>query len=208
MKCDSDSRDSTVNVEDEESGGSTCDSSNASKKDAETKDPSCCLTCNPFAILFGFLVAIPALVWVVSCEMISFFICYLPSVVCHKTAKMFSPPDCCTCLFYLIFKTIYGVLSFCDSMILVINVFGTEMVAAVAVFVGFLSGGCLWAKFLHQQIRRVCHGIRVVFRKNTSCRNHPRRFFCGPSVEEEKPHLKGVKVVRVVRVRCPGESCH
>lgn len=210
VKNESDDKENSVKTaDDEETGASSNDCSSTSETDPEqAKDPNCCLTCNPFAILFGFVMAIPAVVWVVSCEMISLLICYLPSVFCHKTAKIFSPPDCCTCLFYLIFMTIYGVLSFCDSVVLVVNVFGTEMVAFMAVLVGFLSGGCLWAKFLHQQIRRVCHGIRVVFRKKTSHRDPPRRFFCYPSAEEEKPHLRGVRVVRVERVRCPGESWH
>jgi len=208
ITSDSEGRESTMTVEDEESGESSNDITNASKEDAETKDPNCCLTCNPFAVFFGLVMAIPALVVVVTCEMVSLFVCYLPSVVCHKIAKICSPPDCCSCILYLIFITIYGVLSFCDSVILVFSVFGTEMVGLMAVFVGFLSGGCLWAKFLHQQIRRVCHGIRVVFRKKTSCRNPPRIFFCDRSAEEEKPHLKGVKVIRVERVRRPGESCH
>jgi len=210
-----------VKDEDEESGetGSTfIDSTHTSsneegqdsrKENVETKDPHCCLTCNPFAVVFGFVVAIPALVFAFICEILSLFTCYLPSKLFYHIAQWFSPPDCCTCLLYLVFITVHGVFSLCDSMILVMSILGTELVGLAGLVVGFITGGCLWSKHLHQQIRRICHGIRVVFRKKTTCgHNPPRRFFCDRTAEEEKPHLKGVKVVRVERVRRPCESCH
>lgn len=215
---DGKTRETAMKVDDEESGiesgestlASSTEEGQGSRKDhVERKDPHCCLTCNPFAIVFGFVVAVPALAFALICEIVSFFTCYLPSIIFYRIAQLFSPPDCCTCLLYLVFITIHGVFSMCDSMVLVMSVFGTELVGLVALFVGFLSGGCLWSKYLHQQIRRSCHGIRVVFRKKTTCGRKPsRRFFCDRTVEEEKPHLKGVKVIRVEQVRRPGESCH
>lgn len=214
VKSDDTERESTINVEDEESGHTNQDSSDeegqdSQKGDDKTKDRQCCLTCNPFAIFFGFVVAIPALVFVITCEIVSLFTCYLPGAICYHIAKFFSPPDCCTCILYLVFITVHGVLSFGDSMVLVMSIFGTELVGLVAIFVGFLSGGCLWAEYLHQQIRRLSHGIRVVFRKKTTCDKPPRRFFCNRTAEEDsKSHLKGVKVIRVERVRRPGESYH
>lgn len=208
----------TIRTEDEESGMSGGEESRGSSNeegeksrngDDDARDPHCCLKCNPFAVFFGFVVAVPAVVFALACEMVSLFTCYLPGAACYRIAKLFSPPDCCTCIFYLVFIAVHGVLSFCDSMVLLVSVFGTESVGVVSLLVGFLTGGSLWAKHLHQQIRRVCHGIRVVFRKNTSCgRDPPRRFFCDRTDEEVKPHLKGVKIVRVERVRNPGESYH
>jgi len=174
------------------------------------KGPHFCLTCNPFAIFFGLIVAIPTLVFVVTCEMVALCTCHLPATIFYHIAQVFAPPEICTCLLYAVFMIVYGALAFGDSVVLVVSVFATECVGLVALVVGFFTGGCLWAKYLRQQIRKVGHGIRITFRKN-SCKPPRRFFFCKTAEEIErstKPHLQGVKVVRVARVRRAGESCH
>jgi len=210
-------------AEDEEAGASNApteasheDGRDSSRPDTprtttKTKSPHFCQTCNPFGIVFGLLVAIPALVVALACELVALLVCHLPGTLFYHAAQVFAPPDCCTCLLYGIFRMGHGILSLCDSMVLVGSVVVTEFVGLVALGVGFLTGGCVWAWYLHQQIRRLCHGIRIVFRHTSATHNNPpRRLFCDRTVErrDAKPHREGVTVIRVERVRCPGESCH
>lgn len=63
------------------------------------------------------------------------------------------------------------------------SVFVTEVVALTAFLVGFCTGGVLWAHSLHQQIRRLGHGIRILFRKNAANQKPPRHFCGGPGRE-------------------------
>jgi hypothetical protein len=190
------------------------------KSDATTttrlnKSPHFCLTCNPIAMFCGLALAVPALIAVLTLEMVAFFICYLPGTLFYHFGQAFAPPNCCSCLLYSVFMLVYGALSFADSMILVASVFATECLCLAALFVGFVTGGCLWAKYLQQHIRKLCHGIRIVFRKSDSNNNNPPRgLCCGRTAEERerkrdaKAHLKGVRVITVQRVRRPCESYH
>mmetsp|Transcript_5739 Transcript_5739/g.13731 ORF Transcript_5739/g.13731 Transcript_5739/m.13731 type:complete len:113 (-) Transcript_5739:104-442(-) len=110
---------------------------------------------------------------------------------------------------------LYGAMSLADSCVLLASVMVTESVGLVALLVGFLTGGCLWARNLQQSIRRSCHGIRVSFRRSEESTTMPSRGLCccrrtSASLERERKanRGKGVKVVQIQRVRRAGESCH
>jgi len=199
----------TIKVEDETSGedSSECSDDNHS---TESSEPHFCQRCNPIAIVSGVALAIPALVVAFTFELVALIVCYAPGSMFYHIAQWFAPPDCCTCLFYVALMLVHFVLSFCDTLILLVSVMVTECLGLVAFLIGFVTGGCLWARVLPQQIRRLCHGIRIVFRKKTSHSNKPARrfFFDRNSYDNAKPHMKGVKVVQVNRVRRPGESFH
>lgn len=181
-----------------------------------TKPPHCCQTCNPIALVAGMLVTIPAFVTVLTLELVALVICYLPSAVFYHASQAFAPPNICTCILYMVFMILYGAFSLADSIVLVTSVVATEWIGGFAFGIGFLTGGCLWAKTLQQHIRRLCHCIRVGFRRNddqNQASSMPRRSLCccGSSARERKHKAdreRGINVVRVQRVRSPGESCH
>eukprot|EP00536_Pseudo-nitzschia_multiseries_P014049 jgi/Psemu1/310549/fgenesh1_kg.651_\ len=132
---------------------------------------------------------VPAFIGVLLCELCAFLLCYVPGTLFYLTAETLAPPNCFTCLFYHLFSVIYNTLYFCDSIVLVVSVMVSELVAMAACMVGFCTGGALWAGRLHQQIRRVCHGIRVAFRKTTATDQlPPRQFFCGGSRSRPTPN--------------------
>lgn len=110
--------------------------------------------------------------------------CYFPGKLFYHISEAFSPPNCCTCFFYIVFRFAYYVCAFCDSIALVTSVIVTEVVAIVAYLMGFCTGGALWARNLHQQTRRMSHGIRIMFRKNGVAANPPRNFCCHSSSME------------------------
>jgi len=137
-------------------------------------------TCSPLSILCGMLLCVPALVAVLSCELMALILCHFPAVVFFRAARALSPPNCCTGIFDAVLRLLYEVFSFCDSIILLASVMVAEIVALVALVVGFITGGVMWARYLHQQIRRLCHGLRIVFRLKACCttkKNPPRQFF-------------------------------
>jgi hypothetical protein len=140
----------------------------------------CCNTCSPLSILFAITVFIPASIGVFIAEMMALCVYFLGKFFYH-ISESFSPPNCCTCLFFVVFRFSYIVCAFCDSIALMISVIVTEVVGIVAYLVGFCTGGPLWARNLHQQTRRMCHGIRIMFRKNGVTANPPRKFFCHSS---------------------------
>jgi hypothetical protein len=155
--------------------GASLDSNSNTTTTSQQPSPKtmpCWKTCSPLSIMY-----LPALFTVLFCELMALFLCYLPSALFFHTARAISPPNCCTVIFYAIFLLLYCILSFCDSIILITSVLVTELVALIAYFVGFCTGGAIWAHYLHQQIRRSCHGIRIIFRKKLSTKNPPRIFF-------------------------------
>lgn len=162
-------------------GAASLDSSSnttttTSQQPSPPKSMSFWMICSPLSILVGIFMILPALFAVLFCEMMALFLCYFPSALFFHTARAISPPNCCTGIFYAIFLLLYYILSFCDSIILFISVLVTELVALIAYFVGFCTGGAMWAHYLHQQIRRLCHGIRIIIRKKFT-KNPPRQFF-------------------------------
>jgi len=146
----------------------------------ELQNTHFCLTCSPVGLVFAVLVDLVALVAGLNCEIMALLLCYFPSKLFFHASESLAPPNLFTCLFYYIFRLLYCVLSFCDSVVLLMSVLVTEMVALTAFLVGFCTGGVLWAHSLHQQIRRLGHGIRILFRKNAANQKPPRHFCGGP----------------------------
>jgi hypothetical protein len=174
-------RDQQQQKDEENYPGASSDSNSSTTTTSHQPSPpktmSFWKTCSPLSILVGIFIILPALFAVLYCEMTALLLCYFPSALFFHTARAISPPNCCTGIFFAIFVLLYYILSFCDSIILFISVFVTELVALMAYFVGFCTGGAIWAHYLHQQIRRLCHGIRIIFRKKLSTKNPPGQFF-------------------------------
>ena len=160
----------------------------------DNKMPSFWKTCSPLGILFGLLISLPTMVVVLCLEMVALLIYYFPSVVFFHTARAISPPNCCTGIFYAIFLLLYYIFSFVDSILLLVSILVSEVLAIVASILGFFTGGIMWSHYLHQHIRRLCHGIRIVFRQNSCCcccQNNPprnklfRKNCCGEATTNE-----------------------
>lgn len=200
-------------------------STTTTTRPSNNKSPNFCMTCNPIAIFCGLAFSVAALVIVLTLELVALVVCYLPATLFYHCGQAFAPPNCCSCLLYVVFMVVYSALSFADSMLLLASVLVTECLCLIAYFVGMVTGGCLWAKYLQQQIRKFCHGIRIVFRKsssnsnsdspnsNSNSTNNPPRGLCFGRMAEErkrnaKAHLNGVRVVTVKRKKRSCESCH
>ena len=80
--------------------------------------------------------------------------------------------------------TFYSAFALCDSIILLISVILTEILGGAGFLVGFLFGGYLCGKYNSQQIRRMCHGMRIVFRNKCPGTNPPRTFLFTKKREE------------------------
>lgn len=183
----------------------------------EEPPPHCCLTCNPIAYVTGLAILAPAAFAVLAIELVAFVFLYVPSTLLYHAGQAFAPPNICTCLLYFVFMSLYCAMALADSIVLVASVLCTECIGVVGLLVGFLTGGCLWAKHLQQSIRKTCHGIRIAFRRDGDARSTtlPSRSLCccrrtTASLERERKanRERGVRVVNVQRVRRPGESCH
>jgi len=174
-----------VNDNDDEEGGRIRDDQQLQTDDEvnqppnDNKMPSFWKTCSPLGILFGILISLPTTMIVLCLEMVALFICHFPSVVFFHIAHAISPPNCCTGVFYAIFLLLYYLFSFVDSILLLVSILVTEVLAIVALILGFFTGGIIWSHYLHQHIRRLCHGVRIVFRQNSCCccclQNNPPR---------------------------------
>mmetsp|Transcript_24274 Transcript_24274/g.45187 ORF Transcript_24274/g.45187 Transcript_24274/m.45187 type:complete len:339 (+) Transcript_24274:66-1082(+) len=139
--------------------------------------PSFCMTCSPVNLFFGCLVSFHAFLGVLLCEMFALALCHFPAALFYRAAQIFEPPNVCTGIIYSVLMLIYYSLSFCDSIVLMVSVLIVEVIANVGFLVGFLTGGFLWGRYWHQQVRRMCHSIRVMCRKSAD--NPPRHFmFC------------------------------
>jgi hypothetical protein len=182
--------------------------------------PHFCLTCNPIGMVCGLAISLPALVVVLSLELVALLVFHLPATLFYRCARAFAPPNICTCFLYLLFSVFRLAFSLGDSVLLLGSVLATECLGLAALVLGFATGGCLWAAFLHQNLRKTCHGLRVAFRRNNnnnSLPSHrsarvPSRNACGGTAcltrTRSNPNLRGVTVIDVRRVRRPGESCH
>ena len=200
----------------------TSSSSSEQQQQPQNNDiPHWCCTCNPIALLVALAITLPAICAVVCCEMVALLCFHVPATLFYHSGQAFAPPNICTCLLYFLFMILYGAMSVADSCVLVASVIITESVGLVALVVGSLTGGCLWARNLQQSIRRSCHGIRVSFRRSeessttTTATTTPSRGLCccrrtKLSLERERKanREKGVKVVQIQQVRRAGESCH
>ncbi|KAG7359020.1 hypothetical protein IV203_015609 [Nitzschia inconspicua] len=167
-----------ISQEDEESQQQGHPSSPSQRKDesenGKTK-PSFCMTCSPIALFAGFMVYSQALLGVLLCEFCAFFLCHLPAALFFHVASAFSPPNVCTGVLYSVCMVIYCCFALCDSIVLLVSVLVTEVLAMTAFFVCAFTGGIICGQFWHQQVRRMCHGVRIVFRRKASG-NPPRHF--------------------------------
>jgi hypothetical protein len=150
----------------------------AQQKQNSTNGPSFCMTCSPVNLFAGFLVSFHALLGVLLCEFLALFLCYFPASLVYHAAQIFAPPNACTGILYSSLMIVYYSLALCDSIVLFVSVIVTETLAVVGYVVGALTGGIIWAQYWHQQIRRMCHGIRIVFRNKTPM-DPPRHFVFG-----------------------------
>jgi len=188
--------------------GSNADNNNNNDDDGSSSiahhrnPPHCCATCSPLQLALAVLVAVPAIVGVLVCELFALVVLHVPATLVYLTAtKLLSPHNCCCCCCicgccYGVLMLVHRILCACDSIVLVVSVLVTEVVAMVACLVGFCTGGALWAGQVHQHIRKICHGIRVVVRRQTTTTNNnntnatdaaPPRRFCGWTTTEQ-PH--------------------
>lgn len=105
---------------------------------------------------------------------------YLPSCFLYHSGQAFAPPNICTVVLYMFFMILYWGFWLADYMVLLSSVLVTECLGMAALVMGFFTGGCLWARQLHQYLRRVGHYVRVQFRKQKQpqqeqTRRHKRR---------------------------------
>lgn len=171
-----------------ETGAVSAGSSSSNNNNENDGGGGFCKSCSPVSIAFGIMVGVPALFTVLALELVAFVWCYGLSTMFFYIARGFAPPNCCTCLFYYVFMLVHKVMRFVDSILLVVSVVVTEVLGFVACLVGFCTGGAGWASYLQQEIRRTCHGVRILFRKtsassstkseNSSSHPPPRTFFC------------------------------
>jgi len=157
---------------------SNSNGSSPSMKDtnANVQYPSLCLVCSPVDTFAGVMNLGFALMGVVLTESFALFLCYIPAFILYHIANLFSPPNVLTGLFYSFFMIFYYACALGDSICLLASVLVTEIVAACGYLVSLCTGGVLMARFWHQYIRRVCHGIRIALRNKLYFSNPTRDF--------------------------------
>jgi hypothetical protein len=141
----------------------------------DTNGPSFLMTCSPINLMSGFLVASQALLGVVLCELLALILLHLPAKLFYHAAQAFSPPNVCTGICYSFLMIFYYAFALFDSIVLLVSVVLTEVLAVTAFLVGALTGGIVWGRYWHQQVRRMCHGVRIIFRQRAS--GPPSRHF-------------------------------
>lgn len=137
----------------------------SSYHDLEIQQPNWCQTCNPIALSLGLAIILLAIGIVVALELLALVAFYLPSCFLHHSGQAFAPPNICTVVLYAFFMILYWGFWLADYMVLLSSVLVTECLGMAALAIGFFTGGCLWARQLHQYLRRVGHCVRVQFRK-------------------------------------------
>jgi hypothetical protein len=141
------------------------------------------MTCSPVNLLSGLLVVSQALLGVLLCEFLALILCHFPAALFYHSAQAFAPPNVCTGIFYSFFMILYYAFALCDSIVLLVSVILTEVLAVTAFFVGAITGGIIWGLYWHQHVRRLCHGVRVMFRQKAS--GSPSRHFLFISQKRE-----------------------
>ena len=154
----------------------------ANKYSSSPPEPSFCLICSPVDTFAGILVTFHAILGVFICEILALLLCYWPASMFYHLAQCFNPP--CTGIWYSVLMMFYHLFAFTDSIVLLTSVLVTEIVAVLGWLTSLCTGGVLRAKFWHQYIRRVCHGLRIVFRRG--CNGDPPRHFVLFGVEKEE----------------------
>ena len=190
-----------------------------------SRHPHWCQTCNPIALLFGLAITIPVMAVVFALELVALLAFYLPSIFLYHSGQAFAPPNICTVVLYVTFMLLYWGFWFADYMVLLSSVLVTECLGMVALILGFVTGGCLWATQLHQHLRRVGHGIRVKFRKPNKPTKRKRRkkrrtstsrtimpprgpSCFAPQRDYKSRRQEAMRVITVERERNASESLH
>jgi len=139
-----------------------------------------CTLCPPVGLALCVWVGVPAMLAVLILEMVALVLCHGLSTLFYYVARVFAPPNCCTCLLYCVFLVVHKLLRCVDSILLLVSVAVTEALGSFAFLFGFCTGGLWWARYLQQENRRLCHGLRILFRKsNDENGSHPpRASFC------------------------------
>ncbi|KAG7354976.1 hypothetical protein IV203_004332 [Nitzschia inconspicua] len=204
-----------ISQEDEESQQQDHPSSPSQRKDDTSvfghTRPSFCMTCSPITLFAGFMVSSQALLGVLLCEFCAFFLCHLPAALFFHIASAFSPPNVFTGVLYSFCMVLYCCFALCDSIVLLLSVLVTEVLAVTAFLVCAFTGGIIWGQFWHQQVRRMCHGVRIIFRRKASG-NPPRHFLfwskqCEDTMEQQNRIAEVVSVpVQYVRHQPARES--
>ena len=161
---------------------------------------------------------------VTALELLAFVAFYLPSCFLYHSGQAFAPPNICTVVLYSFFMILYCGFWSADYMVLLSSVLVTECLGMAALCIGFLTGGCLWARQLHQYLRRVAHCVRVTFRKQKpqpqSRRNRRRKASTRSTVpprglswfaqrqDYRTRRQEAMQVITVERERNPSESLH
>lgn len=164
------------------------------------------MTCSPINLFAGFLTSFHALLGVLLCEFLAFTLCHLPAAVFYHAEQTFSPPNACTGIMYSLCMIFYYSFALCDSIVLLSSVVLSESLAVMALLVGALTGGILWGQYWHQQVRRMCHGVRIVFRRKASG-NPPRHFLFWNQQREEAMEQHNM-LAEVVSVPVQDRSYH
>lgn len=126
---------------------------------APPRPPHFCLRCSPIDLVVGISMSFAAILTVVCLEITSTSL-YLVSALVYHIARPCSPPNIFTGLFYSIFMLLYWVFAMTDSILLVVSVFVTELLATTAWILSVCFGGIYMANHWHQYIRRTCHMVR------------------------------------------------
>jgi hypothetical protein len=152
--------------------------------------PHFCLRCSPLDLTVGVSFALIALLTTLVLEVTACSF-YVVAAIFYGLAKPCDPPNVFTGMLYSIFMLNYWIFALIDSLLLLISVLFTELLAIAAFCMSICLGGILMALYWHQCIRRVCHMTRWASRRG--CSNPPRHFvFCGR--DEFKKDMDGSEV--------------
>jgi hypothetical protein len=136
--------------------------------------------CSPLDLLIGSILTVVLVTTVVALE-ITALIIYAFEFVFYRLADCCSPPNLATLWLYSIVGLLYGIFAMIDSILLLVSVGISELVAAMQFCLSFCFGGCSFAGRWHQSLRRTAHLIRVWFWFRFPCKN-PKRHVFGKSM--------------------------
>ncbi|CAB9518260.1 expressed unknown protein [Seminavis robusta] len=135
-------------------------------------------------LIVGCILSWTTILIVASLELTGWLI-YFCAAGCWKVTKCMEPPNVFTGLIYSIFGLVYWVLALVDSILLLVSVLVSELMAGICFLLSTMIGGCELAGRWHQYIRKTCHKARWAFRSKLICKDPPR-IFCGISGGSKK----------------------
>lgn len=133
----------------------------------KTNDDAC--FCNPIGFLIGILLTFSSILVSLMLEIAALVVYSVAAVFYHISSlcgqEQQQSTNPITGIFYSIFMLVYWVLAMVDSILLIVSVLVSEILASVSGLLGFLCGGCGGAQVWHQSVRRSSHVLRSKFRK-------------------------------------------